>query len=127
MSVEAPPSRVYVGSVAEFGEGDRRLVSAGTTTVGVFRVDDGFVAYENLCLHQGGPACEGRLFPRIVAEVTDEGRVVAERHDRETPHLVCPWHGWEYDLRTGVFAGDRSRRLRSFDVEVEGNDVYVTI
>lgn len=119
--------RIRVGAVSEFEEGARKLVPIGRDEIGVFRVEGTFVAYRNSCAHQGGPVCEGRFFPRVTALVTEGGLVAGERYDRAEPHLVCPWHGWEYDLRTGEFCGDRARRLRAYPVEVEGGDVYVVI
>lgn len=127
MTQEAVAVRVLVGTVAEFQEGDRKIVKAGGRTVGVFRVDGGFRCYENTCLHQGGPVCEGRYFPKMTAVVSDDGRLLGERYDKSEPHLVCPWHGWEFDLRTGEFCGDRTRKLRSFRVETEGDEIYVVI
>jgi nitrite reductase/ring-hydroxylating ferredoxin subunit len=44
--------------------------------------------------------------------------------DTET-HFVCPWHGYEYDLKTGECAADRSLKLKSFDVVRRGEDIYV--
>jgi nitrite reductase/ring-hydroxylating ferredoxin subunit len=40
-------------------------------------------------------------------------------------HIVCPWHGWEYDLATGEFMGNRRWKLRKFETERRGDDVYV--
>lgn len=119
-------ARIRVAAVGEIAVGERRIIPVDGYEIGVFRVsDDSFVAYRNVCLHQGGPVCEGRLFPRMTAVVTDDGRLVAERYDTTEPHLVCPWHGWEYDLRTGEFCGDRTRRLKAYPVEIVGEDVYV--
>ncbi|HEY3683917.1 MAG TPA: Rieske (2Fe-2S) protein [Streptosporangiaceae bacterium] len=127
MSQQAAPVRVPAGRASEFADGDRRIITAGGRVVGVFRVDGGFRAYENTCLHQGGPVCEGRYFPKMTAVVAGDGRMLGERYDRSEPHLVCPWHGWEFDLRTGEFCGDRTRRLRDFPVEIEGDEVYVVV
>jgi nitrite reductase (NADH) small subunit len=38
---------------------------------------------------------------------------------------VCPWHGYEYDIRTGEFVGDRRQKLRSYQVAQKGESVYV--
>ncbi|MFC6882573.1 MULTISPECIES: Rieske (2Fe-2S) protein [Actinomadura] len=122
---EVAAARVLVGSASDFREGDRKLVQVAGRTVGVFRVEGRFYAYENTCLHQGGPVCEGRYFPKMTAVVTGDGRVLGEKYDESEPHLVCPWHGWEFDLRTGEFCGDRSKKLRSYTVETEGDEVYV--
>lgn len=118
---------LHVGAVADFENGDRRLIRHGAIAIGIFRIDDGFVAYENNCPHQGGPVCEGRYFPLIKSVTTEDGRVLAEMHDKSKPHLVCPWHGWEYDLRTGEFGGNRNIRLRSFETRVEKGQVYVCV
>ncbi|MFI9386990.1 Rieske (2Fe-2S) protein [Kutzneria sp. NPDC052558] len=119
--------RIHAGAVDDFEDGERRLVDHADRTIGVFRVGEQFRAYANLCLHQGGPVCEGRYFPRLRAIFTDDGRTAGERHDRSEPHLVCPWHGWEYDLRTGEFCGDRRLRLASYPIQIEEGQVYVVV
>ena len=40
-------------------------------------------------------------------------------------HFVCPWHGYEYDLKTGACIGDRKQKLRSYEVVRRGDDIYV--
>jgi nitrite reductase (NADH) small subunit len=125
MSDQAAAQRIRVGVLEDFAEGDRVFVTVGGRQVAVFLVDGTFVAYQNTCAHQGGPVCEGRYFPRLTATVDGEGRVLKERYDRSTPHLVCPWHGWEYNLRTGEFAGNPAISLIAYQVEIEGKDVYV--
>jgi nitrite reductase/ring-hydroxylating ferredoxin subunit len=40
-------------------------------------------------------------------------------------HFACPWHGYEYDLKTGECVGDRRLKLRKFDVVRRGDDVFV--
>ena len=40
-------------------------------------------------------------------------------------HFVCPWHGYEYDLKTGACMGDRKLKLKKFDVVRRGDDIYV--
>ena len=44
----------YVGKIAEFSDGDRRIIFAGDNEIGVFRHEGQFYAYSNFCLHQGG-------------------------------------------------------------------------
>jgi nitrite reductase (NADH) small subunit len=118
---------VSAGAAADYRAGDRRIISVGDREVGVFRLEDGFVAYENVCLHQGGPVCSGLILPRLRAVVDEAGRCLQERYDESEPHLVCPWHGWEYDLRTGevVVANLHGLRLRSFPVRVTDGEVFV--
>lgn len=119
--------RVCVGRVEELAEGDRKIVEVDGEPVGVFHALGRFVAYSGRCLHAGGPVCEGQIFPRTEAVVDEAGRVVTERSRYDTPHLVCPWHGWEYDLMTGRVVGTDGLQLRSYEVEVEDGLVYVRV
>jgi nitrite reductase/ring-hydroxylating ferredoxin subunit len=40
-------------------------------------------------------------------------------------HFVCPWHGYEYDLKTGECVGNRKLRLRNYAVVERDGAVYV--
>ena len=42
-------------------------------------------------------------------------------------HFVCPWHGYEYDIRTGECAADRRLRLKKYNVVQRGDDIYVAV
>jgi nitrite reductase/ring-hydroxylating ferredoxin subunit len=114
-----------VGKASEFKDGDRRIVFLGNTEVGVFKCDGEFYAYSNVCLHQGGPACEGLIIAKVEERLnpdkTSRGLFFS---DTET-HFVCPWHGYEYDIKTGEFVGDRRLKLRRYKVEQRGDDIYV--
>jgi nitrite reductase (NADH) small subunit len=72
--------------------------------VGVFRVAGQVYAYLNVCPHQGGPVGTGGLFPAIRGEVRE--RRLREYLDAETTVVACPWHGWEFDARTGRCLAD---------------------
>ena len=115
----------YVGKIAEFKDGDRRIIFAGDNEIGIFRHEGQFYAYSNFCLHQGGPACEGltiaKVEERLMPDKTSRGLYFSET---ET-HFVCPWHGYEYDLRTGEFVGDRKQKLRRYEIVQKGDEVYV--
>ena len=115
----------FVAKAAEMKEGDRRIVFAGDLEIGVFRQDGQYYAYSNTCLHQGGPACEGlviaKVEERLLADQTSRGLYFSENE----LHFVCPWHGYEYDMRTGEFVGNRKQRLRKFQVVQKGDDIFV--
>jgi nitrite reductase (NADH) small subunit len=115
-----------VGDVGDFQDGDRAVVTVAGREIGVFRHNGGFVAYENRCLHQGGPACEGVLIGKVEAVLAEDRSVLGERFADDVTHFVCPWHGWEYDISTGVCAGDKRLRLRRFDVVERDGRVYVS-
>ncbi len=117
--------RHYAGEVGALQEGERWLLEADGTTIGVFLVRGAFLAYESVCPHSGGPVCEGQIRPAVTALVDEQGRLVRERDEPGLPRIACPWHGWEFDLETGTAVGDPLKRLRVFDVEVDDGRVYV--
>ena len=115
----------FVAKTAELKDGERRILSCGNAEIGVICHDGVLYAYSNVCLHQGGPACEGlviaRVEERIMSDNTSRGLYFSETER----HFVCPWHGYEYDLKTGECAADRSLVLKKYEVVQHGDDIYV--
>ena len=116
---------VFVAKATQFPDGERRIVSHGTHEIGVFHWHGKFYAYENLCVHQGGPACEGLMMHKVEDIIGPDHGWVGQKFSSDAIHFVCPWHGYEYDLRTGECAADRSLKLKSFEVIRRGEDIYV--
>src|SRR5437868_10186727 len=116
-----------VGPVGEIPERSGVLVQAGDTEVGVFKVNGRLHAYENRCRHQGGPVCTGEIVGRYEQVLRADGTVAGERFVDDEPRIVCPWHGWEYDLRTGRCTSDRRFSLRRLPVVVRDGDAYVRV
>jgi nitrite reductase/ring-hydroxylating ferredoxin subunit len=118
---------IYIGKADEFAERDRRIVAVGDSEIGVFRVGGEFFAYENHCVHQGGPICQGQIRERVIEALAADKTSLGLRYDHGTLHLVCPWHGYEYDIKTGRHPGRRQARLKSYAVKLKGEDVYVVV
>jgi len=118
---------VLVGQRADFDGDARRIMSVGDREIGVLHHDGRFYAYENRCVHQGGPVCEGRILGRVEAVLGEDRTVTGERFSETEIHLICPWHGYEYDLTTGECAADRRRRLRRYEVVERGDEIYVLV
>lgn len=120
------PFDVRLGSAEALRSRDGWLVvRSGSAVVGVYCADGVVHAYENRCPHQGGPVCLGQMFPQVVASVTDDGNVVDTfRPDR--PRIVCPWHGWEFELPSGRAAADPRWRLNRLDVFERDGDLYAS-
>ena len=76
------------------------------TAVAVFNVNGQFCAISNTCLHRGGPLGEGDL----------EGTVV-----------TCPWHGWQFDVTTGVSPVNPAAKVKTFPCKLEGDDICVEV
>jgi nitrite reductase/ring-hydroxylating ferredoxin subunit len=63
-------------------------------------------ALSGICIHQGGPLGQGQIH---------QGRV------------VCPYHLWEFDCRTGEYDYDPAKRVATFEVRVEGDEIFLQV
>jgi nitrite reductase/ring-hydroxylating ferredoxin subunit len=116
---------VNAGTAVGFEEGTCRLVTVDGREVGIRLHGGDFYAYENRCLHQGGPVCEGIVVGSVEEDITAGGESLGQRFADDAPHLVCPWHAFEYDLRSGELVTDRSRKLRRYEVVQRGEELFV--
>jgi nitrite reductase/ring-hydroxylating ferredoxin subunit len=92
MDREAHP----VCPAAEFPPGERRIVEVEGRSIGVFNLAGDYYALTNVCPHQRAPLCEGTLTGTTCADGVDD-----VTWERDGQVLVCPWHGWEFDVTTG--------------------------
>ena len=116
----------FVAKASDLKDGDRRIVVSGQHEVGVFFKDGSYYAYSNYCVHAGGPACEGILV-NGVEDILNSDQTYERQDFTKDVHFACPWHGYEYDLKTGECIGDRRLKLRKYNVVKRGDDVYVVI
>jgi nitrite reductase (NADH) small subunit len=103
----AEGSFVTVSRVEDVPPGSVKTVRAGDEEIALANCGGGFYATQGHCLHLKGPLGEGRL-------------------DNECL-LTCPWHGWQYDVRTGENDFDLAIKLRTYDVQVENGEVRVRV
>ncbi len=94
-----------VASTSEIPAGTGKTVEVNGQSIAVFNCDGTFYAIDNTCTHQGGPLGEG---------------------DLSGTSVTCPWHGWEYDVKTGTCEINPSGSVKQFGVKVEGEDVLVS-
>jgi nitrite reductase/ring-hydroxylating ferredoxin subunit len=120
-------SEVYVGKRTDFDFNGRQIVKSGDLEIGVMHRAGEYYAYENTCVHQGGPACEGLIMGKVEEVIASDKTYHGQRFSQDETHFVCPWHGYEYDLKNGECVADRRLRLKKFDVVTKGEDVYVVI
>ena len=85
-----------VGTVAEIGPGQRKIVDVDGISIGVFNVDGTFYALRNRCPHQAAPLCQGSLKGTTLPSAPGEYLWA-----RDGEILRCPWHGWEFDVTNG--------------------------
>jgi nitrite reductase/ring-hydroxylating ferredoxin subunit len=117
----------FVDKADKFKDGDRRIVTVGDTEIGLFKDGGQFYAYSNICLHQAGPACEGMIIAKVEEKIRSDGTSAGLYFSDTVTHFVCPWHGYEYDIKTGICAADRRLRLRKYDVIQKDGGVYVVV
>ena len=102
--------RVVVARTDQLPPGERKLVAVRGRDVVVFNVEGEYFALLDRCPHQGGPLCRGKLVG--LATSTEPGKI---RYTRRGEVIRCPWHGWEFDLRTGKSWCDPARlRVKSY-------------
>lgn len=120
--------RIRIGSGRELEDAGRITTKIDGREIVAFHVSpDEAVAYENTCPHMGGPVCEGKVAPRVEAVLGPDREVVEERFVSHERNLVCPWHGYEFNLRTGACRGDARFQLRRYETIHEDGEVYVLI
>ena len=117
----------HIGKVDEFSDGDRRLVQCGNAEIAVFNLDGEFFAWHNECAHRGGPVCQGVIMKRVREPVADDGTVRTLQYDTTETHVVCPWHGYEYNIRTGEHPGHGQLKLRKAELSIRDGEIYVGI
>lgn len=118
---------IAIGKVATFPDPGRRVVEVDGVAVGVFRHNGVFVAYENVCPHMGGPVCQGKIIARVEERVRDDKTSLGLSFSRTQSNIVCPWHGYEFDIASGRHQGNPRLRLRPVAIKVVDDDVVVAL
>jgi len=97
-------ARMKVLALSELPSGKGVLVAVNGHDVVVFRKGDEILAIGNDCPHQGGSLCDGWA----------EGEIV-----------ICPVHGWEFDMRSGACMTVPGESLPRYTASVEDGAVYL--
>ena len=94
-----------VAKKSELGLGSSKKVEVGGAEVALFNIGGDIYAIDDMCLHRGGPLSEGAVEDKVV---------------------TCPWHGWQYDVTTGVCHTNPAVSQRKHEVKVEGDDILIS-
>jgi len=124
MAAAQEQKQFAVGRADEFPVGKFRIVEVEGREIGITQLATGeFRAVRNRCPHKGAPVCKGIIggtwLPCGVGEMVygSEGQV-----------LVCPWHGYEYDLNTGVELYQKDpNKLLMYPAKVQEGNVIITL
>jgi nitrite reductase/ring-hydroxylating ferredoxin subunit len=107
-------ARHVVAPVAELPPGSRKFLTIDERPIAVFNVNGEFFGLMNRCPHQGAALCEGPLIG--LAQSSDPGTI---EYTKLGEIIRCPWHGWEFDIRTGQSYCDPAKvSVRTYPVEV---------
>jgi nitrite reductase (NADH) small subunit len=105
-SLPTSPGWTAVAAAADVPPGTGRVVNADGRLVAVFNAGGEYHVIDNQCPHRGGPLGKGSL----------DGHTV-----------MCPWHGWSFDVRTGINIDTGRIRVRCFPVAVEDGRILVQV
>lgn len=83
-----------------------KAFACGEKTICIANVNGAYSAMDNVCLHLGGPLSEGTI---------EKGKV------------VCPWHGWEWDPKSGEAAHNAKAKIAVYPLKVENGEVLIEI
>ncbi len=113
--------RYAVADVDEFdGEDSRVITGIEGQEIAVFLHDGEYYALANYCIHQAGPLCEGPLTGSISTDNDGWDWV----YDDEERYIVCPWHGWMFDIKNGRSPKDERYAVPTYDTVVEDGTVF---
>jgi nitrite reductase/ring-hydroxylating ferredoxin subunit len=118
---------VVIGKAAAFPDPGRKVVEVDGTEVGVFCRNGKFTAFENVCPHMGGPVCQGKIIPRVQELIADDKTSLGFAFSKTQTNVACPWHGYEFDIRTGQHQGHPRMRLRPVKIEIVDGDLVITL
>lgn len=108
---------------ANLAQGERRIVQVGSQSIGIFRVDDRYLAVRNHCPHEGAELCRGK----VTGTTLPTDQLGTYEWGREGLILRCPWHQWEFDLETGHHLANPTCRVRTYQVIERDGELFLEI
>lgn len=114
-------ARRVVARADEITPGERKLVDAGGRAIVIFNIAGEFFALANRCPHRNGELAKGKITGFVSSP--EPGKY---EYLRRGEVIRCPWHGWEFDIKTGIsWCDPRTMNARAFDVKVESGAALV--
>lgn len=97
---------IKVANENDMKDGEARVVEANGNAIALYRVNGEFFATTNTCIHKGGPLGEGFLNDDVI---------------------TCPWHGWQFNVKTGVSPVNPAAKIETYKVHVKDGEVFVEV
>lgn len=99
------PNAIKLANIGDIPEKKGIVISLQNgREIALFNVQGKIYALDNACPHMGGPLGEGEL----------EGCVV-----------TCPWHGWQFDVKTGACLNMPGDDSTSLPLEIRDHEIYL--
>jgi nitrite reductase/ring-hydroxylating ferredoxin subunit len=95
---------VKVGRVGDLAEGVVKVIQVNGQRIALFNVGGRYYALEAACPHEGGPLADGIV---------------------EGVRVICPWHGYDFHLKTGECGIDPDLRVLTYPVKIQGEDLLI--
>lgn len=111
----------------ELDVGERIVVEIDGKEIGIFNIEGEYFAVLNWCVHQSGPTCEGKLTGTLEANYDSEKKVVTTTWEQEGEVICCPWHGWEYNVKSGDCLSNNKLRIPTYPVHVDDGEIVVSM
>ncbi len=97
---------IPVGKLSALPPDSVMEVMIGEQPYAICNIGGAVTALNGSCVHRGGPLGQGRIY---------QGRV------------ICPYHLWEFDCRTGECSFDPAQRVETFGVTIQGDDLLLQV
>lgn len=112
----------FVAAADEIPVGGRKIVQVKNLSIGVFNVKGEFYALLNYCPHIGAELCKGRVLGTNL-----ESDVHEYIYGKDQEIIRCPWHGWEFDIKTGCSLFDDKIRAKTYPVKVVDGKIGIVL
>lgn len=115
-------SQHVVGAVGDIPTRHGKCVVVGRREIAIFNVDGTYYCLSNRCPHSGGPLSLGKVTGTTYC---DQNGTIHWTRDGEI--LRCPWHGWEFDLTTGMSLTEPGVRVARYPIRIDGDKIVVEV
>ncbi|OUS78123.1 2Fe-2S ferredoxin [Paenibacillus sp. MY03] len=112
----------YVAQTNEIEDGQSKIIELEGRSIGLYRIGHDYYALHNRCPHEGAELCKGPI-----CGTTLPSDVYDYQFGREGEIVRCPWHGWEFEIKTGKSIFNERVRTRSYKVQVDNGKIGIII
>lgn len=112
----------FVATTDEIPVNTHKIIEAKGLSIGIYNINGEFYAINNYCPHQGAELCKGP-----VSGTNLPSDVYQYNYGRDQEIVRCPWHGWEFDIKTGISLFSDSVRTKTYKVVEEDEKIGIIL